>query len=168
MSRTRLFCVASLAAIAAMTSAASAERAAPDDTTDASECQPSGECFYLSQRPPRAGQIFTAFVLVRSDEARSRYESIKKGCVGAIFPKRPGPPLRSIVATLTTLPEDAAVPAVEILMFKIPKRVAPGVSAAGKRFGFACSSTSVQLFPDGLRAVGFADGALVPYWPILP
>ncbi len=129
----------------------------------------AGECYYPGQEPPRAGHIFTAYVLVRSEEARARYESIETECTGAIFNKRGTRMLRTVAHSLTRLPEGAAVPAVEVLMFKIPKRAGrPSFRTVGRRFGWTCSGTAVRVEPDGTRSISHGDGALVPNWTILP
>ncbi len=124
-----------------------------------------GECYYSGQEPPRAGHIFTAYVLVRSEEARSRYKSIETECTGAIFNKRGTRLLWRLADSLTTLPQGAAVPAVVILSFKIPKRAGrPSFSTVGRRFGWACSGTAVRV--DG--SVNHGDGGLAPSWTIMP
>jgi hypothetical protein len=129
----------------------------------------AGECYYPGQEPPRAGHLFTAYVLVRSEEARSRYDSIETECTGAIFNKRGTRMLRTVADTLTRLPQGASVPAVEVLMFKIPKRAGrPSFRTVAKRFGWTCSGTAVRVEPDGTRSVSHGDGALVPRWTILP
>ena len=128
---------------------------------------PEGEAFFPAQAPPRARHIFTAQVVTRTEAARARYVSIDHHCWGAIFAKRSNRVITRLAATEATFPEGAAIPAVEVLSFKIPAKVGrPATTTVGKRFGYACSGTSVRILPNGDRVGQHGDGVAAPTWRI--
>jgi hypothetical protein len=135
---------------------------------------PAGtETFVQANKAPDAGQIFIAYVLTRDETARATYVSLERRCSGAVVSKH-GKLLARVPAHLTTFPEDAAIPAVEVLSFKIPRRYGhhPTRSTVGKYFGYSCTGTSDRITSDDghivTHIISHADGIWPPppMWPI--
>lgn len=157
---------------AALVSPVSSADEGPPHTT--APPAPAGtETFVQAKEAPHAGQIFIAYVLTRDETARATYVYLERHCSGAVVSKH-GRLLARVPAHLATFPEDATIPAVEVLSFKIPRRYGhhPTRSTVGKYFGYSCTGTSDRIISDDghttTHIISHADGIWPPppMWPI--